>query len=347
MVDELYKSPNKLDEPVILERPLSPLNQEDNKIVRIKRMGVIQIVVGALCGLVGGLWTLGIALSFFYENSVPEDQRMPVGSMIFSIVMWIAMSASLIWVGVGGVKLRRWVRSVVLAINWPVLIFGILTVVGMVWLMPGIIRHGNEVAQSATGMATGDSGSTEVVATIAGAVFAFLFVVVFPGLHVLLYRSESVQKTLEAYDPKLRWTDGLPVAVVGLAIWLPSIGLSDLGTASNGLLLLFGHVFTGAAAWFIAAIVAAVCCVLALLAVRRRPAAWWGSLAVSVYKLSGAVSYMFVSLEDAYRQTGLYSEAKIAMMSSMDFATQTTSAFSSVAWVGAVVFLFAIRKHFV
>ena len=321
---------------------------------RIKGMGILQIVLGSLCGLMALILVLTAALQRSMPSALGGGQPSPIASLAFSMIMYGALAASLIWVGVGALRLRRWVPKVVLAINWPFLLIGAVATVGAIWFMPVVMRI--SIASAAAGAPAGQvpamsaaiSEGVATITTVVTVVVLFLLYVLIPGLHVLLFRGRDVQETCDARDPTPRWTDDLPVSVVGLVVWLGASTLTWLGMGLIGYGVLFGWVLTGVPALLLGALYAVVSGVLAWFVARRRPAAWWATVAFFAVILGASLSTFFVTdLGEIYRRSGLLPERQIAAMEPvMGSLTVAMRVLGAVCGAALLAFMVVIKKHF-
>jgi hypothetical protein len=179
-------------------------------------------------------------------------------------------------------------------------------------------------------------------------IVVFIPYVVIPGLHVLLFRSPLVQTTCDRVDSQPRWTDDLPVSVVGVVIWLGVTGICVLGMSLAGWAVFFGYLLTGVGAVLFGVGATAISFILARSAARRHPLAWWGTLIFVVINIAGWTStFALVSIEDFYHQTGLMTESQIEAMAFLFGPLKTLTLWSGGAILVFIVgFLAMIKKHF-
>ena len=313
---------------------------------RIKGMGIFQIILGSLCGLM----TLLLIPLLLMQHFVASKMDMPENnafSMLFSIGTYALLSASFIWVGVAAVKTRRWVPKVVLAINWPLLVLGAVALIPVGWIIPKFMEM-SLAANGAAGSARMMAGSIVTMVTVFVILMLIIVYIVIPGLHVLLFRGEAVQRTCDRYDPKPRWTDNLSTSVVGLTIWLGASGLSWFGMGAMGYGAWFGYVPTGFMAAVLGCAAAAASFVLAVQVPKRTPAIWWGVVAFFALMFGGGFStFLQMDLVEFYRKTGMIPEAQIQLMGAF-VGPITTFTRISIAALGAgtLGFLIYVKKYF-
>ena len=313
---------------------------------RVKGMGIFQIVLGSLCGLMT-LLLIPVALM---QHSVALKMNMQGNtsfSMVMSIGVYALLSASFIYVGVAAIKARRWVPKVVLAVNWPFLVIGVVAVFAVGWIMPAAMKMSaaSSGISGSAGMMTGSILTMITVMVIIGVIAIY---VVIPGLHVLLFRGEAVQRTCDKYDPNPRWTDDLPTSVVGLSIWLGIWGFSWLGMGALGYGAYFGYVPTGFTAAVIGCFAAAASILLAFQVPKRTPAIWWAVIAFFALMFGGGFStFLLMDLADFYRRTGLMPEAQIQLMAPfLDPVTTYTRIGIAASGAGVLAFLVYVKRHF-
>jgi hypothetical protein len=321
---------------------------------RIRGMGIFQIVLGSLCGLLTLILVLTTVLQTTVPSSMGREQPSPIASLAFSMIIYLALAASLIWVGVGALKLRRWVPKVVLAVNWPFLVIGAIATAGAIWFMPLVMRI--SIDSAAAGAAAGgapalsSSMSEGIVtaATVVAVVVLFVIYVLIPGLHVILFHGRDVQETCDVRDPTPRWTDDLPTSVVALVVWLGASSLSWVGMGLIGFGALFGLVLTGVPALLLGVLYAAVSVVLARWVARRSSAAWWATVAFFAVMFAGSLSTFFLlDLGELYRRSGLLSEHQIvAMEPAMGAFTNAARILGAACGAAIFVFMAVVRKHF-
>jgi hypothetical protein len=312
----------------------------DDKSGRIKGMGVFQIVLGSLAGLMTLILGLITVLQRSTLSSMGQTQSAPIGSLILSIGIYALLSASFIWVGIGALRLRRWVPKVVLAINWPILVMGAAVIVPLIWVI--------QQTMLATPMSTGPLAGI-INATIAIVVVILLIIyIIIPGIHVLLFRGRKVQATCDSHDPSPRWTDDLPTSLVGLTIWLGISSFTWLGMGVAGFGTMFGFVFTGIPALLLGAVAAIAAGLLARFVAARRMEAWWGTVVFFIVMIGGSFStFLMMDLGEFYRLSGMIPESQLTAMAPM-LPPLTLFIRILVGGSGAAVLIFmaAIKGHF-
>src|SRR4051812_49089380 len=199
---------------------------------RILVMGIILLLAGALCVLVLGLMSYFLLLVRRRPISGPS---FPINHLLMPLLLYAVAGAILLWLGMGAILRRRWVRPVVLAIAWPWLMVG---TVGVVIAIIAIVHVQAILAGSSR--------------TAAYSPFMFMGVFVVSGVYfffplslILVFQSRDVQATLEFYDPRPRWTDDKPVPVLCLCVYLLLTAVT-FAMNSRGVFPFFGGLITGA-----------------------------------------------------------------------------------------------------
>ena len=313
---------------------------------RIKAMGVVDVVLGGLCGLtllfgVGG--TL-LGRAFVARAGAGPEASLPAS--LSSLGVYAIAAAFFFVAGVGALRLRRWVRPLVLAFMWPTLLCGVAGFALAVAYLPAMF--------DAMPLPEGPSPALQRavmhgVAVVLDVVL-FLALVAVPAVHVLVFQPAAVRETLERCDTARRFTDGCPTPVFGIAVSLVSIGLMELFSIATGVALFFGVVLTGPAAALLLAAEAAACLVLARLTFRCHPAGFWGSVAFMVYvSARNGVAFLLIDCADVVAATGMVdarsAEAMERVYSDLRLGP-IIAAFWGVAGLSAAAYVLCQRKYF-
>ena len=204
--------------------------------------GILQVIVGLVCGL--NLLSIAAAAERFGA---------PPAAVSSAIVVYSVATCWFVTMGVGSIRARRWARALSLAGSWIWALIGLFAVILMTFFMPSLVQNG------------GSKGL---------ALIATLFIAA-PVAFILFYRSRSVGATCDERDPHVRWTDRVPVSVLGVAMLLAFCALSLLVGASHGSLSIFGTTLTGAPAMLAMLAFAGLFGFLAVQLLRLRESAWW------------------------------------------------------------------------
>lgn len=225
---------------------------------------------------------------------------------------------------------------------WTWLAIGIVSMVMMAFLMPGILKNsqpqGQQVPQAAL-----------LIGMIVAMAFMSILFIVVPGALAFFYRSPHVLATCQARNPPPSWTDACPLPVLGMSLWLAiaAIGALAMPLSTHGVLPVFGKMLSGLGG--------SLCCVaLAFLwgycawaVYRVQPAGWWIVLiSLCIVSVSAFVTFSRVDLAELYRVMG-YSERQIETIKQFSFLQANRFAYWSVAWVVPMLgFLLFVKRYF-
>ncbi len=335
-MDNEYQSPRSLGTD-------SGGNTQRDKSIRIKGMGVVQLVLGGLTALLFLSSMLAVVvqqtLTTAAGGAVPNQV-----SLWMSVILYGLAAAFFIWLGVGSLRLRRWTQPIVLSIMWPTVIIGLVVFIGSLFITVDLVELIGQLDTSAVPIPR----SVVEAVIVFTLVLLFVIYVVIPGVHVLAYRGEAVRQTLRSHDEQERWTDNCPTRVLGLAVWLVLTGVSLLAAAPMRVLFVFGILLKGGVA-IVAILVLAGCAVAAAwLTYRQRRAGWWVTLAFFEFLcLSSAHTFIVLDLAEFYRQAGLMPADQIEQIGSLfDSSTPWVVGFFVLNAVAAAAYMMTVRKYF-
>ena len=169
--------------------------------------GIIAIVIGGLSGCLGLLVPLTLL--------APQQQNRPAGAIIGALLLYVIVAVALIWLGVGAVKMRRWVRPLVLTLGTLILVVGFWDLVAMAFWFPAIAKTtpGNGAAPALSG------GMIPISLVVAILMLGFMLLII-PGAFVWFYKKQEMKEALEYFDAVERWTDRCPIPVLGIVVTL-------------------------------------------------------------------------------------------------------------------------------
>jgi hypothetical protein len=205
----------------------------------LKAMGIVLIVLGSLSGCVGVLAPVGMVVAVVLTQQananraargattapIVRAEEMDYGTMVLAAGMYLPIAALFIWVGIGSVRVRRWVRPVMLVIGWSGLIVGLLSF-GHQAFFGADMRE--MMTPSAPPGAPQPPRAVIYAATAGMAASMFVAMVVLPALIVWVYRRRGVRDTLDFFDARVAWTDRCPTPPSLFFTWR-SWRLGDLG----------------------------------------------------------------------------------------------------------------------
>jgi hypothetical protein len=251
-------------------------------------------------------------------------------------VFYLTIAAAFVWLGIGSIKCRRWARAMMLVLSWSWLIVGVISIAACAFIMPQIAASQPDAPTIWIGMA------------IAGIILFIIFFII-PGMLVLFYRSPHVRATCERRDPVVRWTDACPLPVLAGSLWL-GLGAASLFAMPLGykaVMPLFGMLVSGPVASIFFVAMGVLWVWLAWGLYRLNASAWMTTLvAIVLFGISTAVTFMRVDIMDLYRQMG-YPEQQIEQIKQFGFITSKTMAVWTVtSFLLILGYLLWIKKHF-
>lgn len=332
-----------------------PLPFKDRR-TGLKASGVVLIVMGATVGCL----MLGVGLSMLapaVRNAPGQDWR----AMVVALAMYAAVAGGCVWTGIGSLRIRRWVRPIVLSVAWGWLVMGLVT--ALYWLVagPGVQQFldtiTNPAVTGATPPAGGGAGTAAAppgvprgaaVAIVAfmGAVW-FVLCIAVPLAFILIYQGRNVRATLEYFDREPSWTDACPVPVLALCLYLVLGALGTLTLLLYCVFPAFGVILSGPVAALVIVAFAAVMLAAAWSLYRLRPAAWWATLLlVAVLSGSWVMTARRIDWDEYYRRLG-YPPQQIELMHRIGSPSPAAAAGSGAVFaVLGIVYLLYLRRYF-
>lgn len=324
-----------------LETPQAATEGFENRKIGLVVFGIILIGLGAILGL-AGLFEAVIATAAFPEVQEAGGE-IPKGFGFFMAALTVLPAIAFIWLGVGSVLARRWARALALVLGWSWLILGVLGLVGVVAFMPGFSEAARE-ASAGQALSDQDLAMIGQVVKVFTVGFSLVFMVLLPLALVLFYRSPNVKATCEALDPKERWTDRVPLPVLGLVLLL-AFGAVQCGIGALGpfrAVPIFGTMVHGIPAVILFVAVGLVLALLARGAFRLDARAWAAALALSLLGLASSLitSARMVpeELAEAMRIQGAYADA-VPEGFLRGSTTLLLTAVGGLVWVGFLIYL--------
>ena len=274
--------------------------------------GVVQIILGLLAGSMVPM----VALATFVARLAPGGAMRPV-QFVSSMASYALIAGTLLTFGIGSVQMRRWARALTLVFSWYWLVTGVLITVLLTAMLPVMMRGVLQAQQKAAGQSQPVSAAIMAVILTIIIVLAAIFLVVVPVALVIFYSRQDVADTCHFRDPVERWTDRVPLPVLGACVVLAvqSIYLVFAGLATP-MFPFFGRYFTGAPAVVCFLLFGCFDGCLAFAFYGLKPAAWWLAVVAAPLRiLSMAITYARADLMQAYSKMG-WSEAQMQMLNS-------------------------------
>ena len=291
--------------------------------------GWLLIAAGAACGLIA-LSAVAVA-----RLAPPGSGAPPLRTVAFNVLLYAALGAAFVVLGIGSIRARRWARAMALVTGWVWLATGVLSLVVIAVVLPQTL--------SAAGASPGSIACGLGVA----ALILLIFLVALPLAVVLFYRRDDVRRTAEWRNPSPDWSDRATPTVLGVVVALAFGGVVCLlSVPFLRAIPILGSVVTGIPAALLLLVFSALSFLLAWGTWRQSAAAWWGLVALQVFGLVNFLTLRSLDMAAYMKQAG-YPDDQIRQAASMNILG---SAF--MLWMAVVVslallgFLVAIRRHF-
>jgi hypothetical protein len=313
---------------------------------RLLLLGVFQILLGCLSGLMALLIVVAGQLTQLAQPGQGQGQvqAMNPQTMIIGLATYIALAVAFIWLGIGLARARRWARTLTVVLSWMWLILGIVGFVAMLFLMEPMTRA--LIAQQPQ-----MPKEMFMVMQVVWGGFAACAYVVIPGVLLVFSRGESVRVTCLRRDPKVPWTDRIPMPVLALSLSLAiTFASMALIVLNNSVLPLFGVFVSGATGLGVVVLIELILAYLTWGTYRLQMAAWWGTLLLG---LVGALNYLITftrtDLIAMYEKMNLPPDQldmirKMGITEIMTRWTPWLSVIGAAAWVG---YMWYVRRYFV
>lgn len=293
----------------------SPSPQYADRSTGLIFFGVVQIILGLLAGLMVPF----VALGAFLTRLGPGTSTGP-RQFLSGIATYTFLAILLLALGIGSVQMKRWARALTVVISWYWMITGILITVLLTAVLPVTMRSALEAQHRATGQSAGLSASVMAVILTIMIVFVAMFLIAVPIAFVIFYSRQDVAETCRRRDPVSRWTDRVPLPVLGASVVFTAQALYMINAGlSTPVVPFFGRYLTGIAGFTGLMMFASLDIFLAIAFFQLKTAAWWLAIVTSpVRLLSLALTYARADLMQAYSKMG-FSEQQMQVMHSSPF----------------------------
>ncbi|MDB6126979.1 MAG: hypothetical protein JWM35_875, partial [Verrucomicrobia bacterium] len=266
--------------------------------------GVLEILLGAMCGLFIPLVIFGQAMAARHQGAAKVPSLLPV------VLVYGFIAIVFVTLGIGSVRCRRWARALLLCIGWIGLCVGIFSLPVMWFALDGL---GQQLAAQGRSVPPG----VLVFVKIFAAATSLLIYILIPGALVLFYRSRQVRLTCEALDPVPSWTDRCPIPVLCLCVLTAFGSLSVFATLFmyGAAFPMFGTIVQGWAARLLWIAVAAFMGGATLGLFRLKRSTWLAFTGVMLgLMISNFLTFSKVTIIDFYRAAGM-PDTEIQMVS--------------------------------
>jgi hypothetical protein len=257
--------------------------------------------------------------------------------MMYTALFYLAIAAVIATLGMGSILARRWARPLILVASWGWLLCGVLGLVMMFWILPQVFASMPDNQPGAKAFATG----------CMGVVFG-VFGVLLPLTFILFYRRADVKATVEMLDPVPRWTDPIPIPLLGFASWMALGAVSVLASSlMYRALPLGGIMLSGWVAKLIMLFFAVLMMWIAYGSIRRLPPAWWSAIGLLV--LGVVYGVVFITRMDYERWNdalGMPNDPRsIEMMRNM-YSGPFFWVWMGLIWAVYLGFVLYLRRYF-
>ncbi len=298
--------------------------------------GVLQILIGLGCAALVPLSLVAQSL-----GNVGGVASTDARSVFPAMVVYAALAAAFVWLGIGSIRARRWARELSWSLSWVWFLTGICSMIFAWLLLPFVLR---ELA--------GEGGfprEVVVLVTVVTTVLLGFVYVLLPGAFVVFFRSPHVAATCRARDPKRQWTDDLPQRMLTLTIVWALAAVSVLVMPAYRFVVpFFGVVLAGPAGAVVWAVILIGCVALAWGSVRRELWAWWGAMiAVLLAGLSTVITSLRVETVEMLRAMDLPDDQTALISGAMMPDQWVVILFWIVAWGSFLAYLATLRRFFV
>jgi NADH:ubiquinone oxidoreductase subunit 6 (subunit J) len=243
--------------------------------------GVVEILIGGLCALLGVLGAL--ALSLVPRAGVSPGPAAPPRLLWVNLLVYAAAAVFLITMGIGTLRAKRWARVLMLITSWPAFLTFVLGTVWIIMLMPGLMAQSSDASPEAARIA------------MIGIVVFSAFLALVPLSFILFYSGRNVRATFESRDRTPTWVDGRPMPILGLTVAMWGCGAFTLLALPRGMTAFFGLVLTGSPAVGVILLQAFVWVWLGRQIYWMTRAGWWANVVlVTLGHLSGWVTFRTV-----------------------------------------------------
>jgi hypothetical protein len=328
--------------PFSAEPPAPEIPQFRDRGTGLVVFGIIQLILGGLCAL----FVPFTVLAFFVSRKA--DTGGPIGAHIQSAVLYLALAVLFITLGAGSIQARRWARALTMVGSWVGLIFGILMTILITAMLPTLSRGALRTATTQNPDAANFStGFMAVMLTFVIVLFA-VFMIALPIAFILFYSRPDVEETCKRRDPVERWTDRVPLPVLGVSmLFATSAPYYLLQSVTTPFFPFFGRYLTGWRAGLVCICLSILDVVLARLLFRLN---FWGwrlaVIALALRIISSVSTFARADLFEAYSRLGLSHHAVEVMRSNPMLRSGTMMWWSLVATGIFLGYMVWLKRYF-
>jgi hypothetical protein len=263
-----------------------------------------------------------------------------------AMLVAIGLYGSLIWIGIGCCQGKRWVRPLVLVGSVIAITTGVVSIVPMSWTVLRIFSQ-TMAAPPTTAPAFGPGATAPpvfaAIGGIVGVMMAIAMMLVVPGCMFHFFRRETVRQSLEMTDPRPRWTDNIPLPLLGWVVASVMFGFGDILAGLNGIYPFFDAIITGPIVAGAMAVIGMLLIAGGWLSYRRSMLGWLLSITVSAFMGASLLTFSIVGDSRRYREM-IFAGFGAAMRHSAAYSASDVSpvlvpAMMSIVMVGFGIWL--------
>jgi hypothetical protein len=282
--------------------------------------GVVQLLFGAVCLF----FVLAISAASAFQSAGAATARPP--QLLSAMLLYCGLAIYFFFAGIGSIRRRRWAQPLTLAVSSLWLAVGVVAIVISTYMVPRLFSASDLPHRSG------------ILAVVFGVIFVMYILI--PGVFVLVYRSAHVRATCLSADPRPRWTDGVPVPRLALAILFAFSALALLANLSYKALPVFGMMLTGAVATAVLLSMSVLCAFLAIQIYRGRPSGWWLMILLQIIGMVTSIVTLYrMDFATMYEQMGIPAQPETGRV----FAIMK----DPVIWIMAGVFWLAFLGYMI
>jgi hypothetical protein len=344
--------------------PLSPLSRYDAVIMtaisyqtpglgpspdrstRLLVVGIFLLIAACFIGLATLMMPVGMMMSHRVAaaGTPAPAAAMAVGQMLATIALYALLTVGLVMLGVGAIRKRRWFRPIILVLAWLGLMMGIAGVAFVAFMLPDLMQDIRATTPPPPPGAAGPPAQLFVAIIVITTSVSMLLYVGVPALLIFLFKGADVQATLEFYDPVPRWTDGVPIPVLGLCGILGFGAIWAIMMAIQGMVPAFGVFLHGIAARLALVAVAVLFAYAALQVYKLRLAGWRVAVVLLiVVPLAAAITFARGDVGALYRDAGV-PPGQMQRMTRL--AGPAGAIWAGLFGIGAIAYALRVKKYF-
>lgn len=307
----------------------------ENQGFKVKSTGLA--IFGSLQIAMGGLSALLVPLMLFSIAIGQPSGGATTAQILPAACLYAMLAIALVTLGIGSILARRWARALTLVLAWMWLIMGVISMISMLFVMPGMMAAQQPQAPPLT---------MKFIYTMMIIMMAGIYIVL-PGIFVLFYKRSDVKATCQWRDPKVRWTDKCPLPVLSLSLLLGFGATSFIWSASYGFVTpFFGMFLKGVPGAILVLSVSLLFGYLAWATYKLKIAAWWATLCFFIlFGLSATISFLTNDVIDLYREMD-FPPDQLEMMEKSGAFEMNMPLLMGINTVVFIGYLIWVRRYF-